>query len=62
MGKITVSKGKMIDLLLVVGVVLLVLWALGLITSYSMGGGIHVLLTLALIFICIWFFTGKYKK
>ncbi|MDH4609954.1 lmo0937 family membrane protein [Pseudomonas sp. BN102] len=29
-------------------VVLLVLWALGLITSYSMGGFIHILLILAI--------------
>jgi hypothetical protein len=36
-----------------VAVVLLVLWILGLVTSYTMGGFIHVLLALALVvFLC----------
>jgi uncharacterized protein DUF5670 len=30
-------------------VVLLVLWALGLVTSYTMGGFIHILLVLAVV-------------
>jgi hypothetical protein len=34
-------------------VVLLVLWALGLVTSYTMGGLIHVLLVVAIIVILV---------
>ena len=33
--------------------VLLVLWALGLVTSYTMGGFIHILLVLAIVAILI---------
>ena len=36
-------------------VVLLVLWALGLVTSYTMGGVIHVLLVIAIIVIVVGF-------
>jgi asparagine N-glycosylation enzyme membrane subunit Stt3 len=37
------------DLLWAVAVVLLVLWALGFATSYTMGGFIHILLVLAIV-------------
>jgi hypothetical protein len=36
-------------MLIMIGVVLLVLWLLGLVTSYTAGGAIHVLLVIALI-------------
>ena len=49
----------MLHLLWVVGVVLLVLWALGLITSRTFGGGIHSLLVMAVIVIVIWFLVGR---
>lgn len=34
-------------------VVLLILWALGLVTSYTMGGLIHVLLVIAVIIVLL---------
>ncbi len=34
-------------------VVLLILWALGLVTSYTMGGLIHILLVIAIIMILV---------
>lgn len=40
-------------------IVLLVLWALGLVTSYSMGGFIHILLVLALVLIVLRFIQGR---
>ncbi len=40
-------------------VVLLVLWLLGLVTSYTLGGFIHVLLVLALIVALIRIFSGR---
>ena len=45
----------MLNLLLAIGVILAILWFLGLITSYTLGGGIHVLLVIAVIVIIIWF-------
>jgi hypothetical protein len=40
-------------MLIMIGVVLLVLWLLGLMTSYTAGGAIHVLLVIALILFVI---------
>jgi hypothetical protein len=44
----------MLTLLLVIGIVLLVLWALGLITRRTLGGGLHVLIVIAVILIILW--------
>lgn len=40
-------------------VVLFVLWALGMVTSYTMGGLVHLLLVLALVAIVINLFRGR---
>jgi len=40
-------------------VILLVLWALGLVTSYSLGGFIHILLVLAIIVLVINLVQGR---
>ena len=40
-------------------VVLLVLWALGLLTGYAMGGLIHILLVVALIAVVFRVVTGR---
>jgi hypothetical protein len=40
-------------------VVLLVLWVLGLVTSYTMGGFIHILLVLAIITLLIRVIQGR---
>jgi hypothetical protein len=40
-------------------VVLLILWALGLVTSYTLGGVIHVLLVIALVIIIANFISGR---
>ncbi len=42
-----------------IAVVLLVLWALGLVTSYTLGGFIHVLIALAIIAVLIRVIQGK---
>ncbi len=42
-----------------VAVVLFVLWALGLVSSYTMGGFIHILLVLAVIVIAINLIQGR---
>ena len=36
-----------------IAVILLVLWALGLVTSYTMGGFIHVLLVIAIVVVLV---------
>jgi hypothetical protein len=40
-------------------VILLVLWLLGLVTSYTMGGFIHILLVLAIIVVVIRVLQGR---
>jgi hypothetical protein len=42
-----------------IGVILLVLWALGLVSGYTMGGIIHLLLVIALIVVAIQFIQGR---
>lgn len=42
-----------------VAILLVVLWALGLVTSYTLGGFIHVLLVLALIVIAMRVIQGR---
>jgi len=49
----------MVKLLWVVGLVLLVLWLLGLITSHTLGGGVHILLVIAIIAIVVWLVSGR---
>jgi uncharacterized membrane protein YtjA (UPF0391 family) len=40
-------------------VILLILWGLGLLTGYTMGGVIHVLLVIAIVVILIQFIQGR---
>lgn len=42
-----------------VAVVLLVLWGLGLVTSYTMGGFIHILLVVAVVVVLIRLIRGR---
>jgi uncharacterized protein DUF5670 len=42
-----------------IAVVLLVLWALGMATSYTLGGLIHVLIVLAIIAVVYQLITGR---
>jgi hypothetical protein len=40
-------------------VILLVLWLLGVVTSYTLGGFIHILLVIALVVLLIQLITGR---
>ena len=40
-------------------VILLVMWLLGLVSSYTLGGFIHILLVLALVVLVIQLITGR---
>ncbi len=42
-----------------IGVILLVMWALGLVSGYTMGGVIHILLVVALIVVAVQFIQGR---
>ncbi|MDX2052861.1 MAG: lmo0937 family membrane protein [Polyangiaceae bacterium] len=42
-----------------IAVILLVLWALGLVTSYTMGGFVHLLLVVAIVVVLINLITGR---
>ncbi len=46
-------------MLYTIAVVLILLWLLGLVTSYTMGGFIHILLVVALIMVLVNFLTGR---
>jgi hypothetical protein len=46
-------------MLYTIAVVLIILWLLGLVTSYTMGGVIHVLLVIALVLVLANFISGR---
>lgn len=46
-------------MLYTIAVVLLILWALGLVTSFTMGGFIHVLLVIALVVVLLRVINGR---
>jgi hypothetical protein len=47
------------NMLYTIAIVLVVLWLLGLVTSYTMGGFIHVLLVIAIVVIVIRVIQGR---
>ncbi len=46
-------------MLYTLAVVLIVLWLLGLVSSYTMGGFIHVLLVVAVVMVLVNFLSGR---
>ena len=46
-------------MLMTIVVVLLVLWLLGVVTSYTLGGVLHILLVIAIIFLLINVIRGR---
>jgi hypothetical protein len=51
-------EGKFV-MLWTIAVVLLVLWAVGLVTSYTMGGFIHILLVAAVVIVLVRLISGQ---
>jgi hypothetical protein len=47
------------DLLVTIAVILVILWILGFVTSYTLGGFIHLLLVLAIIVVLIRVIQGR---
>jgi hypothetical protein len=48
-----------VDMLWTIFVILLVLWLLGIVSSYTLGGFIHILLVLALVVLILQLVTGR---
>jgi hypothetical protein len=46
-------------MLYTIAVILLILWALGLVTSYTLGGFVHILLVVAVIMILVNLLSGR---
>lgn len=46
-------------MLFTIAVVLIVLWALGLVTSYTLGGFIHILIVLAVVMVLVRIIQGR---
>jgi Family of unknown function (DUF5670) len=46
-------------MLYTIAVILLILWLLGLVSSYTMGGFIHILLVIAIVVILVKVITGR---
>jgi hypothetical protein len=53
------SNGREHHMLYTLAVVLIVLWALGLVTSYTMGGFIHLLLVVAVVMVLVNVISGR---
>jgi hypothetical protein len=47
------------DLLITLAVILLILWLLGLVTSFTLGGFLHILLVLAIVVVLIRVIQGR---
>jgi Family of unknown function (DUF5670) len=50
---------KEMDLLWTIAIILVILWLLGMVSSYTLGGFVHVLLVLAIIVILIRVIQGR---
>lgn len=46
-------------MLYTIAVVLIILWLLGLVTSYTMGGFIHILLVIAIVVVLLRIISGR---
>ena len=53
------KKERTLVMLFTIAVILIVLWLLGLVTSYTMGGFIHVLLIIAIVVVLLRVIRGR---
>ena len=56
---VSIGSTKEMQMLYTIAVVLLVLWLLGLISGYAIGGVVHLLLVIAIILVVLQLFTGR---
>ncbi len=59
MGQVLAQPLKRLIMLVTIAAILLALWILGLVTSYTLGGFIHVLLVLAIVSVLIRVIQGR---
>ncbi len=52
-------RERILVMLFTIAVILIVLWLLGLVTSYTMGGFIHVLLVIAIVVVLLRVIRGR---
>ena len=57
--KFPLTKWKGLNMLYTIAVVLIILWLLGLVSSYTLGGFIHILLVLAVVVILVNIINGR---
>jgi hypothetical protein len=57
--RIAVSTSEDTIMLYTIAVILIILWLLGLVTSYTVGGFIHILLVVAVIMILVRLISGR---
>jgi uncharacterized protein (DUF58 family) len=53
---------KEANMLWTIFVILLILWALGLVTSYTMGGFVHILLVIAIVVVLVQVIQGRRRS
>ena len=53
------AQEKGMSILYTIAVILLVLWLLGLVSSYTMGGFIHILLVIAIVVVLVRFIQNR---
>jgi len=58
-GSEKVQSERRLAMLWTIAVILLILWVLGLVTSYTIGGFVHILLVLAIIVVIVGFIQGR---
>jgi len=58
-GKQSEKQTERKNMLYTIAVILIVLWLLGLVTSYTMGGFIHILLVIAIVMILVNLISGR---
>jgi hypothetical protein len=57
--RIAVQTNEDTIMLYTIAVILIILWLLGLVTSYTVGGFIHILLVVAIIMILVRLISGR---
>jgi hypothetical protein len=55
----TVRRRRFLEMLWTIIAILLILWVLGLVTSYTLGGFLHILLVIAVILLIIRLVSGR---
>jgi hypothetical protein len=58
-GEFEFNHERITNMLYTIAIVLIILWLLGLVTSYTMGGFIHILLIIAIVVVLLRVISGR---